>query len=128
MGTVGTACRATRRDGQPCRVRALEDGYCFAHSPKLAAKRKAAHAAGGRTCPPALGASTMGLTRQRAKELVLTILWGGVFLGLGTRGRFSPPPAGGFDLCFVPPGPAGGPPLPRPKRPPKDRKNKKTAP
>jgi hypothetical protein len=29
-------------------VRALADGFCFAHSPRLAEKRKAAHAAGGR--------------------------------------------------------------------------------
>src|SRR5919202_2984627 len=48
MGTVGATCRATRRDGQPCTVKALDDGYCFAHSPQLAEKRKAAHAAGGR--------------------------------------------------------------------------------
>ena len=48
METVGATCRATRRDGQPGRVRALADGYCFAHSPRLAEKRKAAHATGGR--------------------------------------------------------------------------------
>jgi hypothetical protein len=48
LETVGVTCRATRRDGQPCRVRALPDGYCFAHSPRLAEKRKAAHATGGR--------------------------------------------------------------------------------
>ena len=48
METVGVTCRATRRDGQPCRVRALTDDYCFAHSPQLAEKRKAAHATGGR--------------------------------------------------------------------------------
>jgi len=41
-------CRATRADGQPCSVRALADGYCFAHSPATAAKRRAAYASGGR--------------------------------------------------------------------------------
>jgi hypothetical protein len=48
LDTVGATCRARRRDGQPCTVKALDDGYCFAHSPRLAEKRKAAHAAGGR--------------------------------------------------------------------------------
>jgi Family of unknown function (DUF5763) len=40
-------CRAARKDGSPCVTPARESGYCFAHDPALAAKRKAAHYAGG---------------------------------------------------------------------------------
>jgi len=43
-----TTCKAQRRDGQPCTVRALADGYCFAHSPSTADKRRMAHTTGGR--------------------------------------------------------------------------------
>jgi len=41
-------CRATRADGEPCTVRALADGYCFAHSQTTASKRHTARATGGR--------------------------------------------------------------------------------
>ncbi len=41
-------CRATRTDGEPCTVRALADGYCFAHSQTTAGKRRTARATGGR--------------------------------------------------------------------------------
>ncbi len=41
-------CRATRADGEPCTVRALADGYCFAHSQTTAGKRRTARAMGGR--------------------------------------------------------------------------------
>jgi len=41
-------CRATRADGEPCTVRALADGYCFAHSQTTAEKRRDARAQGGR--------------------------------------------------------------------------------
>jgi len=55
--TSPAICRATRADGQPCTVRALADGYCFAHSPSTAAKRRAAYATGGRnkSTPTRLG-------------------------------------------------------------------------
>lgn len=43
-----TTCQATRADGQPCTVRALESGWCFAHDPGLHDKRRAAYAQGGR--------------------------------------------------------------------------------
>lgn len=46
--TQVTMCEATRTNGQPCTARALADGYCFAHSPALAQKRRAAYATGGR--------------------------------------------------------------------------------
>lgn len=41
-------CKATRADGEPCTVRALADGYCFAHSTTTAEKRHTARATGGR--------------------------------------------------------------------------------
>jgi hypothetical protein len=41
-------CRATRRDGQPCTMKAGEDDYCFAHSPAVAERRRAGNAQGGR--------------------------------------------------------------------------------
>jgi hypothetical protein len=40
-------CKGTKKDGEPCTVQALEDGYCFAHSPALAEKRKEASKKGG---------------------------------------------------------------------------------
>ena len=41
-------CTATRWDGSPCQARALPgETLCWAHSPTLAAKRRAAHSAGG---------------------------------------------------------------------------------
>ena len=40
-------CRATRKDGQPCRATPTRDGRCLAHSPALADKRRAAYARGG---------------------------------------------------------------------------------
>jgi len=48
LGEHVIACRATRRDNRPCTARALESGYCFAHDPALAAKRRAAYSAGGK--------------------------------------------------------------------------------
>ncbi len=41
-------CRATRKDGQRCRATPTKDGFCLAHSPALADKRRAAYALGGR--------------------------------------------------------------------------------
>ncbi len=40
-------CRATRRDGQPCTMKAGEDGYCFSHSPAVVERRRAGNAQGG---------------------------------------------------------------------------------
>ena len=41
-------CTATRADGRPCSARALPgETMCWAHSGTTAAKRRAAHAAGG---------------------------------------------------------------------------------
>jgi hypothetical protein len=40
-------CKGIKKDGSPCTVRALEDGYCFAHSPSLEDKRKEASKKGG---------------------------------------------------------------------------------
>jgi hypothetical protein len=52
-GVIGTEqpgqfCLATTRAGKRCRAIPLADHYCFAHSPTLAEKRKAAQQAGGR--------------------------------------------------------------------------------
>ena len=41
-------CRSLTRNGEPCRGYALEDGYCFSHSPALEKKRLEAKARGGR--------------------------------------------------------------------------------
>ncbi len=45
---TGTLCQATRRDGQPCAMKAGEDGFCFSHSPTAAERRRAGNALGGR--------------------------------------------------------------------------------
>jgi hypothetical protein len=45
-----SVCRATKRDGRPCTLSATDaDGYCWAHSPRNAAKRKQIAAKGGRS-------------------------------------------------------------------------------
>ena len=44
-----TPCKATRRDGSPCRAPAVgEDGYCFMHSPRRQAELAGVRAAGGK--------------------------------------------------------------------------------
>jgi hypothetical protein len=40
-------CKGIKKDGEHCMVQALEDGYCFAHSPALTEKRKEASKRGG---------------------------------------------------------------------------------
>ena len=40
-------CQAQRRDGQPCGGVAGPSGYCFAHDPELAARRKEGNRQGG---------------------------------------------------------------------------------
>jgi hypothetical protein len=40
-------CKGTNLSGKRCRLRALADGYCFAHSPALENKRKEARLKGG---------------------------------------------------------------------------------
>lgn len=47
-GKSPAICRAMRADGEPCTVRALADGFCFAHSQTTASKRHTARATGGR--------------------------------------------------------------------------------
>jgi hypothetical protein len=42
-------CRATKRNNEPCTLSATDpNGYCWAHSPRHAAKRKQIAAKGGR--------------------------------------------------------------------------------
>jgi hypothetical protein len=41
-------CPATRRDGQPCRGIANKSGFCMAHDPALADKRREAARLGGK--------------------------------------------------------------------------------
>jgi hypothetical protein len=41
-------CPATRRDGQPCRGIANSSGFCMAHDPTLADKRREAARLGGK--------------------------------------------------------------------------------
>ena len=45
--TPGTLCKSLKRNGEPCRTLALSDGYCFAHSPALEAKRREGRLKGG---------------------------------------------------------------------------------
>jgi hypothetical protein len=42
-----TTCSATRKDGSPCTTQARASGFCFAHDPELAEKRRAAYSTGG---------------------------------------------------------------------------------
>jgi hypothetical protein len=41
-------CKSRTRNGEPCQGFALEDGYCFSHSPLLEKKRQEARATGGK--------------------------------------------------------------------------------
>ena len=41
-------CKSRTRNGEPCRGFAMEDGYCFSHSPALEKKRQEARAKGGK--------------------------------------------------------------------------------
>lgn len=41
-------CKSLTRSGKPCRGYALEDGYCFSHSPALEKKRLEARKKGGK--------------------------------------------------------------------------------
>ncbi len=41
-------CRATRRDGEPCRAKAGPAGYCFGHDPDLAQRHEEGRSVGGR--------------------------------------------------------------------------------
>ena len=48
IATERKRCKSLARNGEPCRGYALEDGYCFSHSPSLEKKRLEAKARGGR--------------------------------------------------------------------------------
>lgn len=48
MTTERKRCESETRTGKPCRGYALEDGYCFSHSPALEEKRLEARAKGGK--------------------------------------------------------------------------------
>lgn len=48
MATEHNRCKSKTRSGEPCQCFALEDGYCFAHSPIVEQKRREAWAKGGR--------------------------------------------------------------------------------
>jgi hypothetical protein len=41
-------CQAVRKDGKQCQAKSIREGYCFAHSPELADKRKEARKLGGK--------------------------------------------------------------------------------
>ena len=48
MGAEATRCRATRKDGTPCRTPVVGDApYCFGHDPAAAVKRTEARRRGG---------------------------------------------------------------------------------
>lgn len=44
---MNTQCKALTQDGQPCRMKAGANGYCFTHDPDRTAQRAAARRAGG---------------------------------------------------------------------------------
>jgi len=48
MDEEGATCRATRRDGEPCRAKAGPSGYCFGHDPGLAQRHEEGRSMGGR--------------------------------------------------------------------------------
>ena len=48
MATEPNRCTAKRKDGGDCQAPALEDGYCFAHSPSRKAERDEARRRGGK--------------------------------------------------------------------------------
>lgn len=48
MDTKEKLCQAVRKDGKPCQAKAIKGDYCFAHSPELADKAKAARSLGGK--------------------------------------------------------------------------------
>lgn len=48
MDEDGPTCRATRRDGEPCRAKAGASGYCFGHDPDLAQRHEEGRSVGGR--------------------------------------------------------------------------------
>jgi len=48
MNAKKELCKANRADGQPCQARAINKGFCFAHSPELADKAREARMLGGR--------------------------------------------------------------------------------
>ena len=45
---TSTACRATKRNGQPCQAHANGSGYCWAHDPSLRERRQQARRDGGK--------------------------------------------------------------------------------
>jgi hypothetical protein len=58
-------CSATRRDGKPCTAPSLpQSTFCFAHSPELAERRKAASATGGRN-----KATSVRVARHMSRDL-----------------------------------------------------------
>ena len=56
-------CKNKTRSGEPCRAFAMEDGYCFSHSPALEKRRLEARAKGGKNS--ARSARLMGLVPPR---------------------------------------------------------------
>jgi hypothetical protein len=47
-------CLSKKKSGEPCRAKALADGYCFIHSPAMAEKRRAARVRGGKNSAKAV--------------------------------------------------------------------------
>ncbi len=67
---MSTVCRATKRDGGPCTLPANgPDGYCWAHSPDNAAKRKQAASRAGRAKP---GREVAALKRE-VRDLIAEV-------------------------------------------------------
>ena len=64
-------CRSLTRNGEPCRGYALEDGYCFSHSPALEEKRLEARAKGGKNS--ARSARLRGLVPPRLMSVYDTL-------------------------------------------------------
>ena len=71
-------CSATKRDGTPCSLPSVgADGFCWAHTPKNAEKRKAGQKKGGRSKP----LSDVAVLQRKLSDLGDDVLAGRVDRG-----------------------------------------------
>lgn len=65
MATEHNRCKSKTRSGEQCQCFALEDGYCFAHSPIVEQKRRETRAKGGRNSTRIIRLQGLGPLRLR---------------------------------------------------------------
>jgi hypothetical protein len=56
-------CLSKKKNGEPCRAKALPDGYCFVHSPATVEERRLARARGGQNSAVVVRAEKLGPER-----------------------------------------------------------------